>query len=284
MGRIIPALAGSTAGWWRRALGAPDHPRVGGEHDLEAVGLPAERGSSPRWRGALLDRGELLRRPGIIPALAGSTAFLVGRVRRGADHPRVGGEHNFAGPPSSRSVGSSPRWRGAPAGHATRKTRNRIIPALAGSTSLIEDTFDAVPDHPRVGGEHGKILHPASGSNRTDHPRVGGEHDGDARDELQAAGSSPRWRGAPRSLGPLQREAGIIPALAGSTSTRASVIRAPADHPRVGGEHDMHQDRVLLLPGSSPRWRGARLGVVEAAVGDRIIPALAGSTRTGPGR
>ena len=74
---------------------------------------------------------------------------------------------------------------------------------------------------------------------------------------------------------------GIIPACAGSTMLPAVLIGASRDHPRVRGEH-----RPLSLPsarasGSSPRARGAQHVRNRNPVREGIIPACAGSTRTG---
>ncbi len=70
-------------------------------------------GSSPRMRGApqcnRRDRAAL----GIIPAYAGSTRRRASAPRTGRDHPRVCGEHEGRSVSWKRTVGSSPRMRGA---------------------------------------------------------------------------------------------------------------------------------------------------------------------------
>ncbi|PLS27333.1 hypothetical protein CGZ88_0860 [Bifidobacterium anseris] len=91
-------------------------------------------------------------------------------------------------------------------------------------------------------------------------------------------GSSPRLRGAPRTYRHRQRQVGIIPALAGSTSYRKLPVVSSRDHPRACGEHIDTRIRPKTITGSSPRLRGA-LGAFEQVVQRRgIIPALAGST------
>ena len=172
--RIIPALAGSTHWRTTRRLAAPDHPRVGGEHCRMRTSGTAARGSSPRWRGALLGTASLLLGAGIIPALAGSTARPENLRPVVADHPRVGGEHLGALRRESLTEGSSPRWRGAPSSDDLNRAAVRIIPALAGSTAPATRSSCSTGDHPRVGGEHPRAL------TRTPRPY----------------GSSPRWRGA----------------------------------------------------------------------------------------
>ena len=73
--RIIPAYAGSTI---RRLSGsgrAADHPRIRGEHAQGGIGKLKQGGSSPHTRGARRFRPVRDRRPGIIPAYAGSTGL-----------------------------------------------------------------------------------------------------------------------------------------------------------------------------------------------------------------
>ena len=74
------------------------------------------------------------------------------------------------------------------------------------------------------------------------------------------------------------RRLGIIPAYAGSTLVGGRIYAAAKDHPRVCGEHVIVFMVRPLLPGSSPRMRGARStsGVMAGLM--RIIPAYAGST------
>ena len=77
-GRIIPADAGSTrrAGRWRRRAG--DHPRGCGEHRPYDDVPRLTGGSSPRMRGARRQIINGLGNGRIIPADAGSTAYLSG--------------------------------------------------------------------------------------------------------------------------------------------------------------------------------------------------------------
>ena len=71
-----------------------DHPRIRGEHDQLLGGDDEGRGSSPHTRGALRFGGVEIDAPGIIPAYAGSTPRRSGPLFRGADHPRIRGEHS----------------------------------------------------------------------------------------------------------------------------------------------------------------------------------------------
>ena len=111
--RIIPAYAGSTLSCEIVRDPLVDHPRIRGEHRPGATFSISQPGSSPHTRGARLRlRGPQDRRR-IIPAYAGSTRGCPDRGWRGADHPRIRGEHlpiwGFLG----ASLGSSPHTRGA---------------------------------------------------------------------------------------------------------------------------------------------------------------------------
>ena len=172
---------------------------------------------------------------GIIPAYAGSTWPRSPRHRRTRDHPRVCGEHWRGGWPAAGQGGSSPRMRGALEPVHIGGGVQRIIPAYAGSTGVVGPTPLVLEDHPRVCGEHGfKIPDPGS-------------------DE----GSSPRMRGAPDGDRRHVWLAGIIPAYAGSTSSRTVPLTICGDHPRVCGEHLTYNWNSPFERGSSPRMRGA---------------------------
>ena len=294
---IIPALAGSTGVRDRPRRVQRDHPRVGGEHVSFFDSFFVSFGSSPRWRGARGPQPRVGRPDRIIPALAGSTAYRAVPSLRFADHPRVGGEHIFRPSNTRRAMGSSPRWRGAPWRVTPRGRALRIIPALAGSTSLSSTSTRSAWDHPRVGGEHDGIGE-LSALEKGSSPRWRGappdRHAPHRLDRIIPAlagstfalapiaalhwGSSPRWRGAQE---PCRGHAGrmrIIPALAGSTRPRMASAAGVRDHPRVGGEHDPLEHVSFLSIGSSPRWRGAHDRDPRPQLPRRIIPALAGST------
>ena len=94
----------------------------------------ASSGSSPRMRGA---RGVANLPPlhaRIIPADAGSTTGGSRDCSPARDHPRGCGEHGCRPGGVVLDPGSSPRMRGALREQITGTTRDRIIPADAGST------------------------------------------------------------------------------------------------------------------------------------------------------
>ena len=212
--RFIPARAGNT---WRGASSAPPtavHPRAGGEHPVSGSTRAAAFGSSPRGRGT---RQQHLSPPPaerFIPARAGNTRCRRRRGRRGAVHPRAGGEHTELHTVERLVGGSSPRGRGTRLVRQTRQCAPRFIPARAGNTDTDAKILRKHEVHPRAGGEH---LHnprderrearfiPARAGNtrrtgvrredRAVHPRAGGEHRWPPKESGVGVGSSPRGRG-----------------------------------------------------------------------------------------
>ena len=134
--RIIPAYAGSTPSGWLERILMSDHPRIRGEH-------------TPR-------RLDMHIRERIIPAYAGSTGLCNLGPEAAPDHPRIRGEHPALGQWSRRETGSSPHTRGALRFRRMVLELVRIIPAYAGSTSLISLVMRICWDHPRIRGEHGR--------------------------------------------------------------------------------------------------------------------------------
>ena len=134
------------------------------------------------------------------------------------------------------SLGSSPRLRGTLEPWSRKHTHQGIIPALAGNTLCAMSCMSWSGDHPRACGEHFSTVSPMS----------------------LTCGSSPRLRGTHPRLQGHGRHPGIIPALAGNTSSRRSVTSWPG--------------------GSSPRLRGTPGHTLVGAGEQGIIPALAGNT------
>ena len=296
---IIPAYAGSTATRRRLPPGAPDHPRIRGEHGEPRVRPAAALGSSPHTRGARYSPGSCHPTP--------------------PDHPRIRGEHEGLGQWSRRDTGSSPHTRGARGGSLLLGGVGGIIPAYAGSTTATNVNSPTATDHPRIRGEHRLELgrrHDAVGSSphtrgapvtsltslvmRRDHPRIRGEHLTQARQaksmsdhprirgehgHLEVAvdpvqGSSPHTRGARLAAPGAAGGRGIIPAYAGSTATTRGPTLSREDHPRIRGEHQMTAHSSGAAAGSSPHTRGARSRPIRPGAPSGIIPAYAGSTTT----
>ena len=74
--------------------------------------------------------------------------------------------------------------------------------------------------------------------------------------EWKDDGSSPRWRGKLLVALSAGDAGGLIPALAGKTTTSKLSSRPATAHPRAGGENAEIGARTPAAMGSSPRWRG----------------------------
>ncbi len=114
-----------------------------------------------------------------------------------------------------------------------------------------------------------------------DHPRVRGEQRLIINIWVRASGSSPRARGAGGALVLAEGVQGIIPACAGSRSTKGTCKREIRDHPRVRGEQAWRCASQGSPSGSSPRARGAApsgspgfgpIGIIPACAGSRTCP------------
>ena len=161
--RLIPACAGKTQRRPSFCRPGRAHPRAGGENALGGQYVFGDMGSSPRWRGKLLDACENVANRGLIPALAGKTCFIVCAPFTLGAHPRAGGENpSFAMVPI-HEPGSSPRWRGKRVLSSARHSPSGLIPALAGKTSGTGEHRSLRKAHPRAGGENdftrGKSFH-----------------------------------------------------------------------------------------------------------------------------
>ena len=161
-------------------------------------------------------------------------------------------------PPGARRLvlGSSPHARGPLFYKLNDAARNRIIPACAGSTSVVSGLNRMARDHPRMRGVHQKILN--------------------AR-ELKA-GSSPHARGPPSPLINSVVTIRIIPACAGSTAVFVHHSGDFKDHPRMRGVHRNVSLCGRSGIGSSPHARGPLAHNHHCSSSLRIIPACAGST------
>ena len=192
-------------------------------------------GSSPPTRGA--QRRHIIQIPqvGLIPAYAGSTTSVRRVAGRDRAHPRLRGEHIDERIDGARAEGSSPPTRGAPSTMSLASPGTRLIPPYAGSTLTEYPDLDGTGAHPRLRGEHPTRRKP---------PR-------------STTGSSPPTRGAQRGSVTSAPLVGLIPAYAGSTTSRCRACRQATAHPRLRGEHGTHLRKILGEQGSSPPTRGA---------------------------
>ena len=179
-----------------------DHPRIRGEHDLISTAYTWAMGSSPHTRGA--PRTGICMRLSIriIPAYAGSTTGRTGWRPLVRDHPRIRGEHTPAAWQAMIDAGSSPHTRGALSRGGGLAGRCRIIPAYAGSTRAGRPRARRSRDHPRIRGEHGRVVFLAA----------------------DVVGSSPHTRGARTRCCEARGLKRIIPAYAGSTVRGSSQV------------------------------------------------------------
>ena len=320
--RFISAWAGNTTCRWPASTRRTVHPRVGGEHQINANLINAARGSSPRGRGTPLIDQQPYATLRFIPAWAGNTAPRPARGCPSAVHPRVGGEHRARRGGIMPACGSSPRGRGTHSPTPWWPPLYRFIPAWAGNTARIVSLAADIAVHPRVGGEHPRTTPRASISpgssprgrgtqrlrvgggvparfipawagntniaicntrHRAVHPRVGGEHLTPTHLTSAASGSSPRGRGTRVDALLFEDCARFIPAWAGNTRGRFGLGRARSVHPRVGGEHRDARANRSAGSGSSPRGRGTRAGRHGLDWVERFIPAWAGNTSGGAG-
>ena len=176
------------------------------------------------------------RRRRIIPARAGFTRLAHPGRRRGGDHPRSRGVYSPPPCPTRTIRGSSPLARGLPGPCRARAVGGGIIPARAGFT------------HP---SSHRSLL-------IGDHPRSRGVYAEENALSASARGSSPLARGLPQTVIGNALGGRIIPARAGFTLVRVSIIPPPRDHPRSRGVYLPLGSHTGLGEGSSPLARGLR--------------------------
>ena len=157
-------------------------------------------------------------------------------------------------------MGSSPLSRGIPLMLWISWQPQRIIPALAGNT------------------EPGSGRHPHKG----DHPRSRGEYPSHRGVSRAGRGSSPLSRGIQSRLRGFLDPVRIIPALAGNTRFGSPSYYCSSDHPRSRGEYGRRTLVWRSTAGSSPLSRGIPALMQNPLSVYRIIPALAGNTRTTP--
>ena len=159
-------------------------------------------GSSPLARGLPVVRGVQRDVARIIPARAGFTSGPSRDCSAELDHPRSRGVYAPVQPHRGAMAGSSPLARGLLVPEEGVPGLGRIIPARAGFTRPRRALMRPPPDHPRSRG-----VYTALGW-RT----------------LPPQGSSPLARGLLVTLRGVGGDRGIIPARAGFTTCRITVM------------------------------------------------------------
>ena len=152
--------------------------------------------------------------------------------------------------------GSSPLARGTLTFNGGKPSARGLIPARAGNTHV----------------QWRQALRAWA------HPRSRGEHTAAAAPFAEAMGSSPLARGTQKVLYTPGRMAGLIPARAGNTCSRAVLLPISRAHPRSRGEHERAARYRVEHKGSSPLARGTRDVRIVSNANGGLIPARAGNT------
>ncbi len=213
--RITPAYAGTTVGVPAGRGGGGDHPRLRGDHYMNANAFVSVTGSPPLTRGPRPDRYRKPPGTGITPAYAGTTTEPGTRPWATEDHPRLRGDHSPPAITGSALSGSPPLTRGPHGMITAYRAIDRITPAYAGTTHVRPKITETVQDHPRLRGDH-------------------------RCDDIMTAtleGSPPLTRG-PRGRCVFDcARTRITPAYAGTTGFRHGASQQIPDHPRLRGDH-----------------------------------------------
>ena len=169
------------------------YPRVGGGNSIQTVHQTRQEGLSPRGRGKLDIRGQLIVRWRSIPAWAGETNYDGIRGGEYEVYPRVGGGNANNNVPHDNIGGLSPRGRGKRWECAPADDAPGSIPAWAG------ETFCKVKRIRTTGGLS---------------PRGRGKH-AYARPPDSADRSIPAWAGETRPTMTLTSDGRVYPRVGG---------------------------------------------------------------------
>ena len=272
---IIPARAGFTESHAHFVIAARDHPRSRGVYALRHRHAPLGQGSSPLARGLPIRVQATPVRDRIIPARAGFTACNEWTDMRRADHPRSRGVYHFPKPLTLPERGSSPLARGLRTPPCVRPDTRTDHPRSRGVYTALRIALGRWPgSSPLARGllsigfssRRGSGIIPAragftSGSGGgalmpRDHPRSRGVYLFRAPVSPLRFGSSPLARGL-RTTGFTKTLCErIIPARAGFTFSKSTIITGVSDHPRSRGVYVLGPDVGSLSMGSSPLARG----------------------------
>ena len=117
-------------------------------------------GSPPRGRGKGVNVNCSADDIGITPAWAGKSTVVLPTPGYLWDHPRVGGEKLVFHVGQRGQRGSPPRGRGKDGESTGIGGADGITPAWAGKSCTALRRSARCGDHPRVGGEKTKSIHP----------------------------------------------------------------------------------------------------------------------------
>ena len=156
--RITPAYAGNTKISRQSPFMCQDHPRLRGEHSPTQVKAVKCIGSPPPTRGTLARCLPKWYNYRITPAYAGNTKVYFKFCSVVQDHPRLRGEHANIYYSRCNIKGSPPPTRGTPADAVKEQINKGITPAYAGNTIGLQVEIKEDGDHPRLRGEHMRLL------------------------------------------------------------------------------------------------------------------------------
>ena len=152
--------------------------------------------------------------------------------------------------------GSPPLTREQHQGTLEGTRRRRITPAYAGTTDTEACHLWLHRDHPRLRGNNFLI-----------HKSI-----------CLCTGSPPLTREQLDVHGERQRNLGITPAYAGTTSRISTATILHRDHPRLRGNNQFAFFFTIRKPGSPPLTREQRQKKTGQSHGTGITPAYAGTT------
>ena len=139
--RNIPACAGKTAQQMSKLTLSTEHPRVRGENSTPDLSDLTINGTSPRARGKLGGGFHSTSRQRNIPAHAGKPRSIGVAALVAWEHPRARGENLKGMGVDDYAAGTSPRTRGKPADSPVPFTSTRNIPAHAGKTTQLRNSW-----------------------------------------------------------------------------------------------------------------------------------------------
>ena len=233
----IPACAGKPASGSAYMALRGVHPRVCGEAAHLQSRVYSGLGPSPRVRGSLPGRLQIVGELGV--------------------HPRVCGEAVDIRHGDEVAKGPSPRVRGSRVRQSEPAARDGSIPACAGKPRRLAARGPTGGVHPRVCGEAARNpewIGPCSGPS----PRVRGSRAG-GREDQGRRGSIPACAGKPSAEADSGVDAGVHPRVCGEARMRAaSPSYTPGPSPRVRGS----RRRSVV--------QGARAGSIPACAGKPV--------------
>ena len=236
---LIPAHAGKTVQAATSEQIDAAHPRSRGENHRLLPAQLGSSGSSPLTRGEPPPSRRYQAVPRLIPAHAGKTFGCSCLNSSYAAHPRSRGENGKKSFKKLPAIGSSPLTRGKRRAPAHRQLERRLIPAHAGKTRVVTQSWISTKAHPRSRGEND----PVRGRRRV------------------LPGSSPLTRGKLFKSDDFTNGKGLIPAHAGKTRKSLPASQLQAAHPRSRGENLSATGPDGLNQGSSPLTRGKQLAL-----------------------